>query len=94
MATLRLLTTSHLPDGTLEAHAKQLLIEDPAPVAVAPMLARFEAQSIPSSPYGYAIDVTGEQTLELIEGDPLAGVAQMPVLPDASWVRLQTICEG
>lgn len=94
LATLRLLTTSRLPEGTLETHAKQLLTEAPTPVAITPMLARFEAQGIPSSPYGYALDVTGERTLELIEGDPLAGVATTPVLPDASWVRLQTICEG
>ena len=94
MATLRLLTTSRLPEKALEDHAKRLLIEEPAQIAIEPLLARFEKQDVPSSPYGYAVDVTGEQTLALIEGDPLAGVSQTEVLPDAAWVRLQTICEG
>ncbi len=94
MATLRLLTTSRLPQSAIENHAKQLLTEEPTPVAMDALLKRFEMQDIPSSPYGYAVDVTGERTLPLIEGDPLAGVAPAPVLPDASWVRLQTICES
>lgn len=94
LATLRLLTTSRLPASAIEEHAKHLLTEDPTPIAMAPLLARFELQNVPSSPYGYALDITGEVTLPLIEGDPFAGVAQAPVLPDASWVRLQTICEG
>jgi hypothetical protein len=94
LATLRLLTTSKLPTTTIDAHAKQLLTEDPTPIAIEPLLARFAAQSIPSAPYGYAVDVTGETTLSIIEGDPLAGAAPRPVLPDGSWVRLQTICEG
>jgi hypothetical protein len=94
LATLRLLTTSNLPAAAIEKHAKQLLIEDAEPVAIEPLLARFETLSIPSSPYGYAVDVTGERTLAIIEGDPISGAAQRAVLPDAAWVRLQTICEG
>lgn len=91
LATLRLLTTSNLPASAIEAHAKTLLIETPTIIALEPLLARFKEQNIPSSPFGYA---TGELTLHIIEGDPLAGLDQTPVLPDASWVRLQTICEG
>jgi hypothetical protein len=93
-ATLRLLTTSRLPASAIEAHAKQLLTEAPADIEIETLLQRFKERAVPSSPYGYAVDVTGERTLDLIEGDPLAGVAPTPVLPDASWVRLQTICEG
>lgn len=94
LATLRLLTTSKMPEAAIEAHAKQLLTEIPAPIALEPLLARFAAQVIPSAPYGYAVDVTGETTLPIIEGDPLAGATPRPILSDASWVRLQTICEG
>lgn len=94
LATLRLLTTSKLPQSALEAHAKRLLTEDPAPVAIDPLLANFAALSVPSSPYAYAVDVTGETTLPIIEGDPMSGGAARAVLPDASWVRLQTICES
>jgi hypothetical protein len=95
LATFRLLTTSELPHDAIEAHAKRLLTETPKPVAIEPLLARFAAQSVPSTPYAYAVDVTGETTLPIIESDPLAGAASAStVLPDASWVRLQTICEG
>ena len=94
LATLQLLTTSRLPESAINEHAKRLLIEKPADIAIEPLLSRFRVQDVPSSPYGYAIDVTGEQTLGVIEGDPLAGVSEKEVLPDASWVRLQTICEG
>ncbi|WP_293447169.1 hypothetical protein [Planktotalea sp.] len=93
-ATLRLLTTSNLPASAIKSHAKKLLTESPMPLPMEPLLARFARQAIPSSPYGYALDVTGEITLPIIEGDPITGTSQRPVLPDASWVRLQTICEG
>ncbi len=94
MATLRLLTTSELPKDAIEAHAKRLLTETPLPVAIDPLLDRFSQQSVPSTPYAYAVDVTGETTLPIIESDPLAGTSSSTVLPDSSWVRLQTICEG
>lgn len=94
IATFRLLTTSELPQEAIAAHAKRLLTETPKPVVIEPLLARFAALSVPSSPYAYAIDVTGETTLPLIESDPLAGTRSLAVLSDASWVRLQTICEG
>jgi enhancing lycopene biosynthesis protein 2 len=94
VATLRLLTTSRMPESAIEDHAKQLLTEKRAPLPTPALLARFETLEIPSSTYGYAVDVTGELTLPLIEGDPLAGATQEPVLPDSAWVRLQAICEG
>ncbi len=94
LATLRLLTTSKMPHSAIAAHAKQLLTEPPAPVAIEPLLRNFAALSVPSTPYAYAVDVTGETTLAIIESDPMASAPPRPVLPDASWVRLQTICEG
>lgn len=93
-ATLRLLTTSRMPLVSINDHAKQLLTEPPTPLEIEPLLARFAALAVPSAPYGYAVDVTGELTLPLIEGDPVAGDAARAIMPDASWVRLQTICEG
>ena len=94
LATLRLLTTSRLPASAIEAHAKLLLTEKPAQIAMEQLIARFKQQNVPSSPYGYAVDVTGEQTLGLIEADPVSQANQNEVLPDAAWVRLQTICDG
>jgi hypothetical protein len=47
-----------------------------------------------STPYAYALDITGETTLPLIEGDPMADRATAPLLPDSTWLRLQNICGG
>lgn len=94
MATLRLLTSGTMPQSAAEAHAKALLTQKPAQVDPNDLLARFAALSVPSTPYAYAMDISGEQTLELIEGDPFSSVQPRQVLSDADWVRLQTICEG
>ena len=58
------------------------------------LLAAFAAAGVTSRPYAYALDVTGEGTLGLIEADPLAGTSARPVLEDGDWLRLQQICEG
>jgi hypothetical protein len=56
------------------------------------MLAVFEQAGVPSSPYAYALDITGESVLPLIEGDPVRTPRSAPILSDADWVRLQGIC--
>jgi hypothetical protein len=45
-----------------------------------------------TTPYAYAVDITGETTLQLIEADPMSGKETRPVLSDADWLRLQGIC--
>lgn len=92
IATLRFLTTGALPDSALQAYTETLLTQDPAPLAPEPLLARFAAADIRSTPYAYALDPTGETTLALIEADPFASTPPRPVLSDADWVRLQGIC--
>ncbi|MEO0773689.1 MAG: hypothetical protein AAFZ04_10955, partial [Pseudomonadota bacterium] len=47
---------------------------------------------ISATPYAYALDLTGEKTLGLIEADPFATSAPEPVMNDADWLRLQAIC--
>lgn len=91
-ATLRLLTTGTLPPGAVAGYAEALLRAPPPAVADEALLAAFAAAEVPSSPYAYAIDPTGETTLALIEADPLAGQGARPLLPDADWIRLQDIC--
>lgn len=91
MATLRLLTTGALPEGALTGYAETLLQEVPAMLPDEPLLAAFAAAQVPSTPYAYALDQTGETTLGLIEADPMAGGADA-LLPDADWVSLQDIC--
>lgn len=92
IATLRLLTTGVLPQDALTGHAEALLQAAPAPVPDEALLAAFSAAKVPSTPYAYALDQTGETTLGLIEADPMAGTTPDPLLPDADWVSLQDIC--
>jgi hypothetical protein len=92
IATLQLLTTGHLPAGTMEAQAETLLATAPPPAPEAPLLAAFAEAQVPSTPYAYAVDVSGETVLPLIEGDPMRGSAPVPLLSDGDWVALQSIC--
>jgi hypothetical protein len=57
-------------------------------------LSFFEAAQVPSTPYAYARDITGETVLGLIEADPMSGQSPEPILRDRDWVLLQNICGG
>ncbi len=93
LATLRLLTTGHLGDDALQSYAEALTSLDPPRVPDEPLLGRFAAAGVSSTPYAYALDITGESTLKLIEGDPMRSEgARKPVLDDGDWVALQGIC--
>jgi len=93
-ATFRLLTTGELDQATLDAYAVHILTQNRDPLPDSVLLTAFDQAGIPSSPYAYAVDVTGESVLGLIEADPLKGVSITPVLPDRDWVLLQNICGG
>lgn len=90
--TLRLLTSGALPGAVLAAHAEAFLTRPQHPVEDERLLRAFAAARISSAPYAQALDITGETTLRLIEGDPMQGGGAVPVLADSDWVRLQGIC--
>ncbi|WP_425045633.1 hypothetical protein [Primorskyibacter sp. S87] len=91
-ASFRLLTTGELTPGILDRYTERVLAEPrPTPDDEA-LLAVFAQAAVPSSPYAYARDITGETTLGLIEADPMAGRTLEQVLPDRDWVLLQSIC--
>lgn len=92
VATFRLLTSGALPQGALAGYGERLLKSVALPVPDDMALIRFEAAAVPSSPYAYAMDASGEATLALIEGDPLRGLRPEPLMPDGDWVSLQDIC--
>ncbi|MEX0285539.1 MAG: hypothetical protein AB3N23_13100 [Paracoccaceae bacterium] len=94
LAAFRLLTTGTLDQKTLDDYAAFVLTEDRAPVDEPALLNAFSAIGVPSTPYAYARDVTGETVLGLIEADPMAGRDPEPVLPDRDWILLQNICGG
>lgn len=90
----RLLTTGNISTKALQVYAEHMLSTPPPPPADEVLLARFEGAEVRSTPYAYALDITGETTLPLIEGDPMNDLATAPLVPDATWLRLQNICGG
>lgn len=89
LAAIRLLTTGDLPEAVLSAYAKDFMTRRTATLDDEALLMAFREARLSTQPYAYAVDITGERTLALIEADP--GAAQ-PVLSDAVWVGLQSIC--
>lgn len=91
-ATFRLLTTGRLPESAIHGFADGVLATPVAPVDAETLLARFAQARVPSSPYAYTIDSTGETVLPLIEADPFRNTQTAPLLSDGDWVSLQEIC--
>lgn len=91
-ATLTLMTTGALPAGALEGYAETALAAPPEPVRPEALLPRFAAAKVSSAPYAYAVDITGESTLPLIEADPVGPANTAPLLSDGQWIALQGIC--
>jgi len=91
-ATFRLLTTGHLDKSTLDSFAEHVLTTPRAEPDDRYVIAAFEQAGLRSSPYAYARDITGESVLPLIEGDPMHGQPVSPLMSDADWLRLQSIC--
>jgi len=92
IATFRLLTSGHVPDKALDEYAESVLTAAPTPISDADLLARFKDANLRASPYAYALDLTGETTIGLIEADPFSNQDPGPVLSDGDWVSLQGIC--
>ncbi|SFR42176.1 hypothetical protein [Litoreibacter janthinus] len=91
-ATLHLLTTGQINDDALRDYAETLLATPLPKPDTGLMLDRFATAKVAASPYAYAVDVTGESTLELIEADPYRGVEAPRLLSDGDWISLQDIC--
>jgi hypothetical protein len=92
--TFRLLTTGNLKDKALRSYAQQVLVAKTVMPADNILIASFDNARFSSSPFAYALDISGETTLTLIEADPYRNKAYQPLLSDADWVRLQAICGG
>lgn len=91
-ATLHFLTTGQLEDHVLREYAETLLSSTPASPSMDLLIDRFATAKVASSPYAYAVDVTGETTLDLIEADPYRGAEQPSLMSDGDWISLQDIC--
>lgn len=93
--TVRLLTTGQLPPEVFAGHAEDMMrdAQPPSEADLDGLLSRFADAQVPASPYAYALDITGETTLPLIEADALAPRDTPPILRDRDWLALQAICE-
>lgn len=92
--TFQLLTTGELPTSRLASYAKHLVMMAPAPVEIDALIDQFRAANIRATPFAYALDITGETTLALLEADTLRTTPSEPTLADGDWIRLQGICGG
>lgn len=92
VASFRLLTTGDVAQDTLAIYAETLLTAPPLQLADFALLDHFSAAGISSSPYAYALDISGESTLGLIEADPVSAQNAEAILSDSDWVGLQEIC--
>lgn len=90
--TFTLLTTGDIDPDALRTYAESLFANPPDRPDDATLLAMFEDAQIPSTPFAYAVDVTGETTLGLIEADPVQGAQSPSLLSDSEWISLQGIC--
>lgn len=90
-ASFRLLTTGGLTPDTLRGHAETLSKEASFAIEGSALAQHFTGLSLPGSPYAYAVDISGESTIDLIEADSL--LPEIPlIMSDGNWVALQEIC--
>lgn len=95
IATLQLLTRGYLPEKTYDRWAERQKTgasDARSAGSTDRVLSAFADAGVSTEPYAYALDVTGETVLPLIEGDPMRGQTPTPLLPDGDWVALQNIC--
>ena len=86
------MTTGKLSAEVLQSYAERLATAAPSEVPIDTLLAQFKTRQVSTQGYAYALDVSGETTLDLIEGDPLPQGGPDPVIRDSDWIRLQGIC--
>lgn len=94
LTSFRLLTTGDIPAETLADYAETLVRQPVQAVDDQALLERFSSLHIPSSPYAYALDISGEKTINLIEADPVPKDRAEQILTDDAWVALQGICDS
>ena len=89
-SALTLLLQGRVPENGLKRMAEGVVADNPVPVSDEDLIARMAAAKVPSEPYAYARDFSGESTESLIAANA-ANTA--PVLDDGNWIALQRICE-
>ncbi|MEL7025918.1 MAG: hypothetical protein AAGO57_01645 [Pseudomonadota bacterium] len=88
----RLVTTGRLSERALTAHAERRAQSPARSPDQGDLVARFAALDLPSEPFAYAKDISGETVLGLIEAGSIPISEARPALTDSAWVALQGIC--
>jgi hypothetical protein len=89
-SALTLLLQGRVPEKGLKRMAEGVVADSPVPVADGDLINRMTAVKVPSEPYAYARDFSGESTETLIAANSANTV---PILDDGNWIALQRICE-
>ncbi len=92
LSAFRLLTTGRIDPAHLAEYARVILTGKTPQPDDKTLLDAFEKAGFSSAPLAYQLDMTGEESLSLIEADPFRNRPYAPVLSDADWVSLQGIC--
>lgn len=90
--TVSLLATGDIAANTLSSYSRRMVDAEPDFADAARMIAAFDAAQIPTAPFAFARDDSGQTVAALIAGDSYAERDEPEILSDADWVRLQGIC--
>ena len=92
ISTFRLLTTGMINDETLIDYADYLVTKPQETVQSSEIIEAFRNSELSLAPFAKAIDITGEQSLGLLEAEEIRASTVRTSLPDANWVSIQNIC--
>lgn len=90
--TMGLLTSGDLPTDVLASYARTITDTDPVFASDDDLIVAFETAQIPTTPFAYARDGSGQRTVGLIAGDAFSERDEPEILSDSDWIRLQGIC--
>ena len=89
-SALTLLLQGRVPDEGLKRMAEGVVADSPATISDTDLIARMTKAEVPTEPYAYARDFSGETTAVLIAAN---ATDLPPILDDGDWLALQRICE-
>lgn len=92
-ATFGLLTSGDISDDALADYARSVLLRPRIDPPLSGVVDSFRAAGISSTPYARATDPDRRATQALIDADPFPTGSINGLISDATWLRLQAICE-
>ncbi len=94
IATLRLLTTGTLPEGSMSGIGEVLLAQAAriGELEADTLLPRFVDAQLSPGAFAAAVSGSGSLSQALVAKDPFAGASPRPALDDSNWISLQSIC--